>query len=87
MNSTDLIGSVGVAILLGAFFANLVGWIDTRSRTYSALNFVGATTAAIASWGIGFIPFVVLESTWAAVALASLVRSIGASSDTTHSSG
>lgn len=71
----DLVGSLGVAILLGAFFANLMAWLDTNARSYAALNFVGASLAAIASWGIGFMPFVVLEATWAAVALTSLVRS------------
>ena len=70
----EIIGSIGVAILLGAFFANLFGWLDVRSRLYQGSNAVGAAISAYASYGIGFAPFVVLETTWCVVALVALVR-------------
>lgn len=69
-----IIGSVGVALLLGAFFANLVGWMTPASRAYQALNAVGAAIAAYASYQIDFMPFVVLEATWCLVALVYLVK-------------
>ncbi len=69
-----LVGSIGVALLLGAFFANLVGWLAPTSRSYLALNALGAAIAAYASYQIDFAPFVVLESTWCLVALVHLVR-------------
>jgi hypothetical protein len=28
----EIVGSVGVAILLGAFFANLMGWLTTGRK-------------------------------------------------------
>ena len=68
----EITGSIGVAILLGAFFANLVGWLAAPSKSYQGLNAVGAAIAGYASYGIGFMPFVVLEGTWCAVALFSL---------------
>ena len=70
----EIVGSVGVAILLGAFFANLVGWLTTDQKLYLILNALGAAFAAYASWGIGFMPFVVLEATWCVVALATLAK-------------
>ncbi|WP_088308584.1 CBU_0592 family membrane protein [Novosphingobium sp. B 225] len=70
----EIVGSVGVAILLGAFFANLVGWLAADQKLYLILNALGAAIAAYASWGIGFMPFVVLEATWCVVAVASLIR-------------
>ncbi|MEQ1552247.1 hypothetical protein [Sphingorhabdus sp.] len=70
----EIIGSVGVAILLGAFFANLMGWLTTDQKLYLILNALGAAIAAYASWGIGFMPFVVLEATWCAVALFTLAK-------------
>ena len=70
----ELVGSLGVATLLAAFFANLMGWLQATSRAYQGLNAIGAAVAAYASWGIGFMPFVVLEGTWCPVALVSLVR-------------
>ena len=68
-----LMGSLGVALLLGAFFANLVGWLAPTSRSYQGLNALGAAIAAYASFEIDFVPFVVLESTWCLVALVHLL--------------
>jgi hypothetical protein len=70
----DVLGSVGVAILLAAFGANLMGWVGATSRVYQSMNAVGAALAAAASYGIGFWPFVVLEATWCIVAVVSLLR-------------
>lgn len=74
MTAADWIGSMGVALLLAAFFANAVGHLHAASRAYHGLNAVGAALAAWASWQIGFLPFVVLEGIWFVVALASLAR-------------
>ena len=52
----ELIGSLGVAILLAAFFANLTGRLESTSRVYQSMNALGAAIAAYASWGIGFMP-------------------------------
>lgn len=70
----EVLGSLGVAILLGAFFANLTGALATPSRLYQGMNALGAAVAAYASWGIGFMPFVVLEGVWCAAACIALVR-------------
>jgi hypothetical protein len=69
-----VVGSIGVALLLAAFFANLVGWLEASSRVYQGINALGAAIAAYASWGIGFVPFVVLEGVWCLVALVSLIQ-------------
>jgi hypothetical protein len=75
VSTPDAIGSLGVAILLLAFFLNAFGWLGREARAYHLMNVVGAAIAGWASWMIGFLPFVVLEGTWAAVALVALVRS------------
>jgi len=74
MTTADWIGTFGVALLLGAFAAASAGWTSAGSRRYQAANAVGAGLAAYASYLIGYWPFVVLESTWAAVALVALSR-------------
>jgi len=71
-----LIGSLGVALLLLAFLLNLVRVLSTESYPYTALNFAGASLAGYASYLIGFVPFVILEGTWAVVAAVALVRQI-----------
>ena len=68
------LGSVGVALLLGAFFLNLFGWLKSDSRTYQALNAIGAGLACYASYLIDFLPFVVLEGTWSLVAVSAFIR-------------
>jgi hypothetical protein len=69
-----VIGSVGVALLLVAFFFNLIKRLAQDGVPYALLNLVGAGLSCYASWLIGFIPFVVLEGTWAIVAAVALVR-------------
>ena len=54
-----------------------LGWQLTefpRRMRIQTLDALGAGIASYASWGIGFMPFVVLEGVWCAVALASLLR-------------
>lgn len=70
----DVIGSIGVLLLLAAFALNAFGRLASDSRWYSLANVVGAGLATVASALIGYLPFVVLEGTWCLVALARLVR-------------
>ncbi|MEM1177256.1 MAG: hypothetical protein AAGM22_02830 [Acidobacteriota bacterium] len=77
MTPGDWVGSVGVALLLLAFALNLAKVLPASSRTYAALNAVGAGLACWASWLIGFMPFVVLEGTWCAAALVALATASG----------
>jgi hypothetical protein len=72
----DVIGSVGVALLLCAFAANLFDRLPNDGFSYQALNFCGAAIAAYASWLIAFYPFVLLEGVWAVVSLVALFRTL-----------
>ena len=74
MTTADWLGSLGVALLLAAYFLNLVGWLERARGVYHATNAVGAGLACWASWQIDFLPFVVLEGVWLLVALAALAR-------------
>jgi len=74
MSVADMIGALGVALLLGAFAANLTGFVRKESWVYPAMNMVGAALAAYAAWLISYMPFVVLEGVWACVSLAALCR-------------
>ena len=61
MSPSEIIGSIGVAILLIAFFLSLFKFMPQASRRYALMNMVGAALSCYASWMIHFIPFVVLE--------------------------
>ena len=71
-----LAGSLGVGLLLGAFFLNTIGWLRADRLPYLGLNLLGAAISCWASYRIGFMPFVVLEGTWALVALVGIVRAL-----------
>lgn len=73
MSLPETIGTIGVALLLLAFALNLMGMLDRTSRGYLTMNLVGGVLACSASVLIGFIPFVVLEDFWSAVALGGLL--------------
>lgn len=70
----DIIGAIGVALLLVAFVLNLLGRLDSDARAYAALNLVGAGLSCFAAVLIEYVPFVVLEGVWAAVALTGLIQ-------------
>lgn len=74
METTDLIATLGVSLLLAAFFLQSFKFIKAESYTYSFLNLFGAAIAGYASWLIPFIPFVILEGVWCLVALFGLVK-------------
>ncbi len=74
MSGSEIIGSIGVALLLIAFFMNSFGMLASDSRAYQAMNVVGAAISCYASYLIGFAPFVVLEAIWCAAATAAMLR-------------
>lgn len=76
MNISEIMGSLGVAILLLAFVLNMLKIIKTESLSYLLLNFIGAGIACFASWLIPYFPFVILEGVWAVVSLVSLVKNL-----------
>ena len=70
----NLIGTIGVALLLAAFLLNLLKRMSAHGYAYSALNLVGAGLACYSSYLIDFIPFVVLEGVWTIAAAFALGR-------------
>ena len=74
INFPVLVGSIGVGLLLLAFFLNLFKFLRQDTKTYVIMNIFGAGLACYASILIGFIPFVILEGTWAIVAIVGLIK-------------
>ena len=72
MNYSSIVGSLGVTILLVAFFLNLFGYLSQRSKVYVLLNLIGAGLSCYASVLIDYWPFIVLEGCWALVSIAGL---------------
>lgn len=83
-SNATLVGSIGVGLLLLAFFMNLFKLLRADGYLYILLNLFGGALACLSSWMIDFIPFVVLEGTWAFVAAIALVKKIAAAPPTSH---
>lgn len=69
-----IIGSVGVGILLLAFFLNIRRKLTESSALYLWMNIIGSGLSAVYAAMSGSIPFVVLEGAWASVAAFRLLR-------------
>ena len=76
MNYNDIIGTIGVSIVLIAYFLNIFGLIPKEGVLFFVLNILGASIACYASKLINYKPFVVLEGTWAIVSFLGLIKSL-----------
>ena len=74
MSSPEILQLAGAILVLVPFVLSQRGSLATSSRSYLALNLVGATVLAVLAlvdhqWG-----FLLLEACWAAVSAAGLLR-------------
>lgn len=76
MNVSDIIGFIGVALILGAYFLNVFHKVDRDDYAYLITNFLGGTLACISSYIIDSVPFIILEGTWALVSMIAIVRKV-----------
>ena len=74
MSLADVLGALGVFLILLAYFFNLNNKIETGSLLYILMNLAGAILAFLSSVMIHSLPFMVLEATWAMVSLVALIR-------------
>jgi uncharacterized protein with PQ loop repeat len=76
MNFSSVIGSMGVALLLIAFFLNLFRFVKEDNTSYILLNIFGAALSCYASFLINYMPFVLLESIWCLFALMAIFKKV-----------
>lgn len=69
MAFNDIIGTIGVGLILVAYFFNIIGLIPKDGFMYFSLNIIGAGLACYASVLINYIPFIILEATWVLVSV------------------
>ena len=74
MNYNDVIGTIGVGLILFAYFLNIFSLIPKEGQLFFIMNIVGASLACYASLLIDYFPFVILEGTWTLVSIIGLMR-------------
>ena len=73
MTYNDWIGTIGVGLVLLAYFLNTVKMIPENGRLFFVLNVVGGALSCYAAVLINFIPFVILEAIWTVVSVWGLI--------------
>ena len=74
MNYNDIMGTIGVGLILLAYFCNTFGLIKNNGRLFFTFNTIGGGLACYASLLINYWPFVILEGTWFIVSLIGLLK-------------
>ncbi|HVT85901.1 MAG TPA: hypothetical protein VHD35_11925 [Chitinophagaceae bacterium] len=74
MTYNDIIGTVGVALILLAYFLNTTKAITVNGKLFFVMNVIGAALACYASFLIDYWPFVILEGTCVLVSIYGLIR-------------
>lgn len=76
MGYNDWIGTIGVGLILLAYFMNTAKLLPADGKLFFVLNIIGAATACYASFLIDYWPFVILEGTWTLVSIYGLMKAM-----------
>lgn len=74
MHYNDIIGTLGVGMILLAYFLNTFSFITRDGKLFFVLNIAGAGLACYASVLINYVPFIILEGTWCIVSIAGFIK-------------
>ena len=74
MTYADVIGIIGVSLILLAYFLNIFSLVPKEGKLFFMMNIFGAGLACYASLLIHYWPFVILEGVWTLVSILGLVR-------------
>ena len=74
MSYNDIVGTIGVGVILIAYFMNIFSFIKKDGVLFYVMNIIGASLACYASILINYLPFIILEATWAMVSVLGLVK-------------
>ena len=72
----DIIGTLGVALILVAYFLNTEKLLPKDGKLFFVLNIIGSALACYASILINYWPFVILEGTWMLVSIYGLMKTM-----------
>ena len=76
MNYENIIGTIGVGLILMAFFLHTARYIENNGKLYYVMNIFGAALACYASFLIPYLPFVILEGAWTLVSIYGLMKAM-----------
>lgn len=72
----DLIGTIGVALILLAYFLQTAKLLPRDNKLFYVLNIIGGAMATYAAFLIDYPTFVILEGAWTLVSIYGLMRTM-----------
>ena len=69
-------GFLGAIVLMGAYFSNLRGWLESQNWGFPAANAAGSAMILVSLYKQWNLPSVVIECFWAAISLYGLLRNL-----------
>jgi CHASE2 domain-containing sensor protein len=76
MGYNDIIGALGVGLVLIAYFLNTSKLVPRDGKLYFVLNTIGAAVACYSSFLLNYWPFVILQGTWTLVSIYGLMKTM-----------
>lgn len=73
----QIIGWIGVGLVVGAYTLNMFGILRAQDVMYAMINLVGASGIIVSSYAKRDFQPVILNSIWIAVAIVAIVTSLG----------
>ena len=74
MTYNDIVGTIGVGIILFAYFLNTMKYVPVNGKLYYVMNSIGGALSCYAALLINFLPFVILEAVWTMVSIYGLIK-------------
>jgi hypothetical protein len=65
----QILSLIGAAMVLGAYLAFQVGWLERRHRSFHALNFAGSALLTFVAIPDGRLGLIIVEGAWALLSL------------------
>jgi hypothetical protein len=72
----DIVGFLGAAIAIAAYFANQQRWLRSDDWRFPFANLVGASLILVSLYFDWNFPSVVIEGCWALISLWGIVKSV-----------
>jgi hypothetical protein len=70
----QILSLCGAAMVLGAYLALQMGWLERRHRSFHALNFAGSAILTYVALPDGRLGLIVVEGVWAILSLPGTIR-------------
>lgn len=74
MSYKDIVGTIGVGLVLLAYFLNTTKMIPENGRLFFVLNIIGGALSCYAAVLIVFWPFTILEAIWTLVSIFGFIK-------------